>query len=83
MKKQTETRVRLNDFMYEVSIWIDKPMNRCILDYHYSIGAASGFYALKNTVKAFLQQRFFSMYGKEADESFLKRAVKAYLMEVL
>ena len=71
--------MKVNEFLIECYEWLNKPMNRAVEDWHYACGKCMEESSFRSTIRQFLTQRFFQMFGYKPDRKFMYRAVSKYI----
>ena len=72
----------MRSFLLGVYEWLCRPNNRCVEDWHYSSAVVEDEKTFRTTIRDFLKQRFYQMYGYEPDRRFIYRAVNKYIFNM-
>ena len=71
--------MKVNEFLAEVYEWLCRPNNRCVEDWHYSCADVEDEKSFRGTIRQFLTQRWWQMFGCKPDSKFMYRATTKYI----
>ena len=72
--------MKVDDFLSDVYVWLMKPMNESVYDYHEACALTMGKKHFTNEIEGFLTQRFVQTYPtEEINQKFIHRCAVEYV----
>ena len=76
--------MKMDDFLLEVYLWLMKPMNQNVQDYHEYCARTMGKMSFIREIESFMEQRFTSMFPNEpVDRDFIHMCAVEYAREMV